>query len=413
MKLCAAHPCFSSRSLRKGESVPLSGSDCSFSLFTSIDSVPETYWELAQRSGDYFLQRDYLQLLEDSPPGNLRFSYLLFFHRGKPVGIAYGQLLEFRAEEHIRQQDADASRLRQLVAARVQLKVLICGNMLLTGQHGFYFEPEHAALAHAPLREALRKTADLWRSRGVTVNSILVKDLDEEQANLIENWNASEYHSLKFQPNMVLPIRPHWHSMDDYLEDLSSKYRVRYRRARKKLQRVQCLELNEEQIRTYEPELYPLYRKVAESSGFCVGYLAPDYFSELKAAAPRDFRLWAYFQSGELIGFCTAIRNGDELEAHFLGFGEEQQPYQLYLNMLYHLIEVAIQERVGQLVFSRTAMEIKSSVGAVAVPTTVFLLHHTSSLLNHLIPCLVGLLEPKDAWQPRHPFRTPEALGID
>lgn len=410
MKRCAVHSCSSPSSFQIGKQIPLSGTEFSFSLFTNQASVPSIYWELAGASGDYFLQREYLQLLEEHPPGILQFSYLLFFHRGEAVGIAYCQLLEFRANEHIRQQETDVSRFRNLLASQVQVKVLICGNMLLTGQHGFYFLPDYTSLSGSPLREALGKTADHWRQQGMTINSILVKDLDARDQSVIGNWSASEYHQLTFQPNMVLPIQSHWQNMDDYLDDLSSKYRVRYRRAQKKMQAIQCLELNADQIRTYEREIYQLYRNVAESADFCVGYLTPRYFSEFKARDPQLFRLWGYFQSGEMIGFCTAIRNGRDMEAHFLGLGEQQQAYQLYLNMLYQLIEVAIDSRVEQLIFSRTAMEIKSSVGAIAIPTSVFLLHHSSSLINSIIPCLVDWLEPKEKWEARHPFRENMAL---
>lgn len=381
-------------------------------MFNAIEAVPAIYWELAGRSGDYFLQREYLGLLEAQPPGVLEFSYLLFFYQGQAAGIAYGQIVEFRADEHLRQQETDGSSFRDLLASRIHLRVLMCGNMLLSGQHAFYFLPDYAFIAGSPLREALRKTADHWRTQGLNINTILVKDLNQSERSTIEDWSKSAFHQLKFQPNMVLPVPVQWKQFDDYLDSLSSKYRVRYRRAKKKMKGIKCLELNLEQIRTYESEIYRLYRSVADSSQFCVGYLSPQYFSEFKARAHQDFRLWGYFQSGNLVGFCTTIRNGQELEAHFLGLSEQQQQQQLYLNMLYHLVEVAIESRVDQLVFSRTAMEIKSSVGAIAIPTSVFLLHHTSSLVNALIPQLIGWLEPKEDWIARHPFREAETVRI-
>lgn len=413
MKLCAVHPCFSDRSpFSEGKAIPLSEPGLSFSLHTSIKEVPAEYWELARRSGDFFLQQEYLQLLDDHRPDISGCSYLLFFDRDQPIGIAYCQLLEFRADEHIRQQQTDVSAFRNLVASQVRLNVLICGNAILTGQHAFFFSDDHRFCSGAPLRQALGKTADHWRNRGYTINTILIKDLDSDDHTFIRNWEQSAFHRLEFQPNMILPIREHWHSMDDYLEDLSSKYRVRYRRAAKKMKGINCIELNADQIRTYESELYRLYREVAERSDFCVGFLDNHYFSEFKSRSPERFRLWGYFKSGELIGFCTTIRNGREMEAHFLGFDERQKSYQLYLNMLYQLIEVAISSRVDQLLFSRTALEIKSSVGAEAVPTTVFLQHHTSHLINHLIPCLVSWLEPQEQWEPRHPFRSPELQDV-
>lgn len=388
----------------------LSDPNVSFYFYDQIEAVPDDYWEIGLRSGDYFLQRDYLQFLEDHPPHKLRFVYWLFYLEDRPVGIAYGQILEFRADEHIHQQEGRIHFFQQWLARQIQLNVLVCGNSLQTGQHAFYFLPDYEYLSGASLREALELSADHCRRNGLAITTILLKDLEAEELGYMPNWRKSDFHQLDFQPNMVLPVPAHWQNLDDYLGDLSSKYRVRYRRARKKLRGVQRRELDESQIRTFEGEIYRLYRKVAEGSNFCVSYLPEDYFSALKAQNPHGFRLWVYTRNKELLGFYTTLRNGHELEAHFLGLDDDQQEFQLYLNMLYDLIDEAINARVDRLIFSRTAMEIKSSVGAVPVPTSVFLLQHSSRLLNHLIPQLVNWLEPKEHWQPRHPFREGRAL---
>ncbi|MBK6950002.1 MAG: hypothetical protein IPH16_19740 [Haliscomenobacter sp.] len=59
---------------------------------------------------------------------------------------------------------------------------------------------------------------------------------------------------------------------------------------------------------------------------------------------------------------------------------------------------------MNRVVFARTALEIKSSVGAVARPARVYLAH-VNPFLNCLLPYAVRLVEPKEEWTPRHPFR--------
>lgn len=413
MKLCVPYHCLSNPSIRKETEVPLSDPAIIFSLYSSCEEVPNAYWKLARTSDDYFLQKDYLQLLEDHLPGDFQFSYLLFFDRGSPIGIAYCQILEFRAADHITQQDTNVPFPRKILSQLIRLRVLLCGNMLLTGQHAYFFLPEQEANAGKLIREALDYTADHWRRKGVAINTILFKDVPDKLTATVQDWEQSHFHRLAFQPNMVLPIPPDWRNMEDYLNALSSKYRVRYRRAGKKLKGVDCHELSASQIRAYQTEIYTLYRRVADSADFRVAYLPENYFSELKTRAPRNFRLWGYFKQDQLIGFCTSLRNGNDLEAHFLGLGQDQQSYQLYLNMLYQLVEVAIESRAGRLVFSRTAMAIKSSVGAVPESTSVFLTHRTSKLIDHLIPYLVNVLEPKNSWKMRHPFRASAAISLD
>lgn len=68
---------------------------------------------------------------------------------------------------------------------------------------------------------------------------------------------------FSFQPNMVLPIQPSWRRFEDYLEAMSSKYRVRARRAVKKMDGLTRRELSETMVELEEKAMYALYREVA------------------------------------------------------------------------------------------------------------------------------------------------------
>lgn len=408
MKICVSQLCPTPVAFPAKQDMTLSAPACSFTYFTRWQEVPEQYWELADRSGDLFLQRDYLSALEKCPPAGMEFGYILFQRSNRPAGIAYYQVLDFRAKDHLRREENSGNELRERFASHLNFRLMVCGNMLLTGQHAYYFPATEETMAARLLQEALGRIALNTRRQGQKLDAIALKDLEHYRQDSLQAWQASTYHEFRFQPNMVLPIRAGWQQMDDYLEALSSKYRVRYRRARKKLQGISRHELNEMQIRSFEKELYQLYAQVADGSDFCMAYLHPAYFSELKSRFPEDFRLWAYFRNDALIGFCTSLRNGSQMEAHFLGLDKAQNnESQLYLNMLYDLVETAISGRVDQLIFSRTALEIKSSVGAIAEPTSVFLNYPFSPILNCLTPSLVRWLEPKAEWEARHPFRDP------
>ncbi|MCB9266125.1 MAG: GNAT family N-acetyltransferase [Lewinellaceae bacterium] len=133
--------------------------------------------------------------------------------------------------------------------------------------------------------------------------------------------------------------------------------------------------------------------------------LPKGYFPALKQAMPQEFRVFGYYLDDVLVGFCSTLRNG-EMEAHFIGFKPEVNlKYQLYLNMLYDMIRAGLEEeQVERVVFSRTALEIKSSVGAEPVEMYCYL-RHLNPVLNRALPTLVRWLEPeKEAWRQRHPF---------
>jgi hypothetical protein len=390
-----------------GTETPLSVPGYSFTCFTEIGEVPETYWLTAAASGDFFLGKSYLQLLADHPPEGMRFVYLLFLRNGQAIGTTFGQIMEFRADEHIRKAENKEIWWKKQLAKRLHFRLLIAGNLLLTGQHAYYFTGIPDQLAGALLQEAFHCTSRQLRQHGTEISGIMVKDLPPASAVVTAMGEQGGYRALNFQPNMVFPIRAEWENMEDYLSALTSKYRVRYRRARKKAGRISRHELSLSQIRAYEAEIYQLYLNIAHEAEFCMTYLPPNYFSELKAAsASGQFRLWGYFLEDKLIGFCTALWNGSEMEAHFLGLDHQQNTeHQLYLNMLYDLIETGIRGRAGRIIFSRTALEIKSSVGAQAEAATLLITSAANPFLGGIIRPLVRLLEPDSAWEERHPFK--------
>ena len=72
--------------------------------------------------------------------------------------------------------------------------------------------------------------------------------------------------------------------------------------------------------------------------------------------------------------------------------------------MLYDMLEFAINNKFKTVVYARTAMEIKSSVGAEAGPMVVYL-KHTNGFLNAVLKQIFKLMNPSEDWHERHPFK--------
>lgn len=204
---------------------------------------------------------------------------------------------------------------------------------------------------------------------------------------------------------MVFDIASDWKSFDDYLESLTSKYRVRARRARKKAARLERRLLSGQDLERYSQKMVQQYRQVADAADFNLFDLADNYFRQLQEDLPQAFCAFGYFQGEELLGFITTLDNETELEAHFLGFeGSVNSSCQLYLNMLYDIIADGIDQGKEKIVFARTALEIKSSVGAYPKEYHLFF-RHQSSWFNLLTPFFIRFLEPSSDWTPRNPFK--------
>ena len=76
----------------------------------------------------------------------------------------------------------------------------------------------------------------------------------------------------------------------------------------------------------------------------------------------------------------------------------------LYLNMLYNMTEYGIENGFEKIIFGRTALEIKSSIGAIPVNMSGFI-YHNNKLINKYIEYIFKKLEPAAEWQMRHPFK--------
>jgi hypothetical protein len=119
----------------------------------------------------------------------------------------------------------------------------------------------------------------------------------------------------------------------------------------------------------------------------------------------NQFQFFGYFLNEELVGFHTLLLNYETLETYFLGYNEQiQKENMLYLNMLYNMTEYGIENGFKRIIFGRTALEIKSSIGATPVQMSGFI-YHNNKLINRFIGKIFKQLEPELHWQQRHPFK--------
>uniref|UniRef100_UPI00404A919D GNAT family N-acetyltransferase n=1 Tax=Flavobacterium sp. TaxID=239 RepID=UPI00404A919D len=151
--------------------------------------------------------------------------------------------------------------------------------------------------------------------------------------------------------------------------------------------------------------MHTLYLHVVNQASFNTFVLDENHFTNLKIHLQDDFLVYGYFEGEQLIGFNTLIKNGNVMETYFLGYDPDfQREKMLYLNMLYDMVAFSLNKGFQQINFGRTALEIKSSVGAEAVPLFGFM-QHQSGFVQKCIPKLFDFIDPEVSWQKRNPFK--------
>ena len=377
----------------------------SFQIYFSSENLPSNWDVIALNN--IFLSKDYLKILEKSAPENMVCHFIGFFRDKELVGIALSQFLDLNKLESFGERDkCIKTSIRNSIFKNFCSHVLILGNNMLTGQNAFAFSDRiDKNTALLCLKTASKKLETIFKNKGQKVHITTFKDFPQEETTVFQKAGFQDYFQFSTQPNMIFDIPTHWKTEQDYINALSKKYRDQYKRARKKANGVVKIKMHLEDIIKHEETIYDLYFHVAKNAHFNTFFLAKNHFRTLKEILKDKFLFYGYFLDEKLIGFNTIIKNGEVMDTYFLGYDESiQREKMLYLNMLYDIIAYSINKGFKEIVFARTALEIKSAVGAK--PQEMFgYMKHSNIILDTVIEKLFCYLEPEVVWQERNPFK--------
>jgi hypothetical protein len=369
-----------------------------YRIFESTDQLPVT-WDLVSHQS-LFLQKAYLRVLENSAPANISCQFIGIFQANELVATAMLQQIDLAKLTGFGSRDHSfLSTLRNFLFKRFSSQLAILGNNMLTGQHAISFHEK------ADKSAVLLTLKDYLTALVPAPHHTIFKDFEPQDRVLFDTPAFHKSFQFSSQPNMFLDLRTDWKLEADYVAALTKKYRDQYKRARKKSEGLEKRQLTLDEIERWETEIYDLYRHVADHAPFNTFFLAKNHFYSLKKELGDAFRFFAYFENNQLIGFNTLIQHDEILETYFLGYDEKiQREKMLYLNMLYDMIGCSIQNGFKRINFGRTALEIKSSVGAKPEQLHGWM-QHQNKLINRNLEFFFKLLEPEIKWIERNPFK--------
>lgn len=363
-------------------------------------------WDTIAQS-NVFLQTPYLTVLQNSAPINMECFYIGIFENSDLIGVSLAQYLDLNKLESFGERDkCFKTAIRNFIFKNFASHTLFLGNNMITGQNGYAFSKEiDFDCISAILRQSAEEIILYFKKKGIKIHLVSFKDFYEECSVELKKYRFKTVYEFNTQPNMILYLNENWKSEEDYISALSKKYRDQFKRARKKNDGIVVKNLSYEEVLHNENTIYDLYHYVAKNAPFNTFFLAKNHFSTLKGLCGNRFQIFGYFLNDKLIGFHTLLLNEETLETYFLGYDETiQKENMLYLNMLYNMTKYGIENGFKRIIFGRTALEIKSSVGATPVVMSGFI-YHKNKVVNKYIGKIFKQLEPELIWQQRHPFK--------
>ena len=376
-----------------------------FKIYSSTAEFPDNWDIIANKN--IFLKSAYLVILEIAAPKNMSCNFIGIFKNDILVGIGLSQFIDLNMLELFGERDKSIkTSVRNFIFKKLSSNVLFMGNNMLTGKNAYAFSDEINEIQCLKiLKLALTAIKANLKSKGNKVHITTFKDFNTEG---VKHFSIPEFkNQFRFspQPNMIFKIDRNWKTDQDYINALTKKYRDQYKRARKKAEGIIKRKMNLEDIITHEDTIYDLYFHIAKNAPFNTFFLTKNHFRVLKKQLKDQFLFYGYFLDGKLIGFNTLVKNGEVMDTYFLGYDDSiQREKMLYLNMLYDMIAYSINKGFKEIIFGRTALEIKNSVGAIPHETFAFM-EHSNKLINNKLVCIFHYLEPQSTWPQRNPFK--------
>ncbi len=378
--------------------------DFPMSFHDSVFHLNEKHWNEVQKgSNNLYLKYEYLKAVEESQD-NLSFRYMVFYKEKKPVAIAYVQVLQVKWSDSIKDQDCHPLKVGKNLLGDKSSKFLVCGNVFSSGENGFAHTSDLSVEeAYQALMNGLYR---LRRSEKILgeVSSVIVKEFWEKSYDKLAIIKRFDYRDFEIEPNLVLKVKDKWESITGYLNDLTSKYKKKYKEVMKKSSTLVINELNAEEIINQKERIKFLFDAVHEKADFKFGHFDASGFYFMKKNLKKEFIFRAYYLDNLMVGFAAMFVNGSILDANYVGLDyDKNRDFGVYHRMLYDFVEVAIAKQCKELCYGRTASEIKSSIGATPVNMKIFM-RHRNTLSNKLIKPLIKLIQPS-SFEMRNPFK--------
>ncbi|MGZ3942855.1 MAG: hypothetical protein ACXVNR_10330 [Bacteroidia bacterium] len=358
----------------------------------------------------------YLETIERLHAPTIASRYVIIYKEKEPVFIAYFQVVDFKADvfgELVQSQINEVQSKRLKVFDKyvdkykdeVIMRLVTCGNNFESGEHGFAYTDKINREEAFYLLEKINEVISKEEKLSGTIGATMLKDFYKADLPKTKTLEENKYVGFAVDPDMVIDFADGINNVTDYIATFSKKYRNRAKGILKAGANLVKKDFTAEEVKKYNSQIFKLYENVFAHAKFKLVKLAENYFYELKKAFPEKFFVTGYFLEGKLVGFDSGyFLAGDKIEAHYIGLDYEvNKEHELYQNILYHYIEIALEKKQKHLDLGRTAAEIKSTVGAKSHDLVCYL-KPQNTLSNIILKPFINFLEPAE-WVPRNPFK--------
>ena len=353
-------------------------------LYHSIDGIDSSVFEGVNTDKNVYFSKPFLKAFERSNP-QIEFQYITVSDAQKhTVALALVQTINLSVEGTLKNIKV-APFIRKFLSLfffNEHIKILFCGNVFLSGEHGIRTSNE---ISKNAVMTQIGTALDTVAENTNPLHAIFIKDFMTESLKNTRQFLNFGYSEIKVEPNMIIQLLPEWKTFEDYKSILKSKYRVKANKADSKSSALKTRLFTEHDFETYKDELQALYQNTIANASFNAQVLNLNTYVHLRSTLKDDFIVKAYFLEDKLVGFLTALVNKNALDAHFIGLDYElNKSHAIYPRILNDYVRLGIEKQVSSINLGRTASEIKTTIGATPLELSCYI-KHKNPLVNSLV----------------------------
>lgn len=203
-------------------------------FFSSINEIPTTIWDILNCSENNYFSKDFLASIEKNH-SEISFIYVVLVDDKKqPKAFASIQIVDFYLNSVDNKFEDFASKLKTVARKlhifpdKKPLKLLICGNTFVSGEHGIFIKQNNdKKIVIKELAKAILHFVNA--DKHLKIDAFLLKDFINESLFIADE--LKDYNPFSVEPNMVLHVAKNWQNFDDYLAAMKTKFRVKAKKA--------------------------------------------------------------------------------------------------------------------------------------------------------------------------------------
>jgi hypothetical protein len=167
--------------------------------YTRISDIPEEIWNSLDCEQNLYFNRNFLESIEENHPEITFFYIVLVDKNKKPKAFASIQIVDFYFETVKNDLESLVKKIKEFgeklrfIPKRKPLKLLICGNTFVSGEHGLFVK--NHANKNTVIKEAAKAILNyVNENKTLTIDAFLLKDFKKKSLAKISELVDFNYH---------------------------------------------------------------------------------------------------------------------------------------------------------------------------------------------------------------------------